>query len=74
MTYSRANPSPRYVELNKLYRQMHVEGERTRNHAPERTFPGESLLPQVARIKQMIAASGAEARAWIDANSGKPWA
>lgn len=60
MAYSRANPSPRYLELSGLYRQMHTEGERTLGHPPERTFPGGSLLPQVSRIRQMIAASGAQ--------------
>lgn len=60
MAYSRANPSPRYVELGSLYRRMHVEGERFLGEPPERTFPGSSLMLQVGRIKRMIEATGAQ--------------
>ncbi len=59
MAFSRENPSPRYVELAALYRQMHVEGERFLGTPPKKTFPGASLPPQAPRIKRMIEASGA---------------
>lgn len=55
--YSRANPSPRYVELNALYQQMHKEG--TEDLPPDHVFPGKSLPPQAASIKQMILKFGA---------------
>lgn len=60
MQFSRKNPSPRYVELTKLYGQMHVEGERFLGEPPERTFPGTSLPPQAPRIKRLIEATGAQ--------------
>jgi hypothetical protein len=60
MQFNRANPSPRYVELTKLYRQMHVEGERFLNEPPERVFPGSSLPPQAPRIKRLIEKTGAQ--------------
>ena len=60
MSYSRANPSPRYQELAVMYRQMHVEGERFLGQPPEQTFPGASLLPQAARVRRMIERSGAQ--------------
>ena len=40
MPYGRSNPSPRYLELIALYRQMHVEGERFLGQPPENTFSG----------------------------------
>jgi len=60
MQYSRSNPSPRYVELTRLYGQMHVEGERFLGEPPERTFPGKSLPPQAPRIKRLIESTGAQ--------------
>ena len=59
MTYSRANPSPRYRELTALYRALHREGEQRLGLRPEETYPGVSLLPHVQRIKQLIARTGA---------------
>src|SRR5262245_35019575 len=53
LEYSRTNPSPRYRELLALYRQMHVEGERTVGLPPEKTFSGVSLGPQINRIKRL---------------------
>lgn len=60
MSFSRANPSPRYRELTALYRQMHVEGERFLGTPPSQTFPGASLPPQAPRIKRMVEATGAQ--------------
>lgn len=59
MSYSRANPSPRYLELQSLYRTMHERGESFLNIPPEKTFPGSSLGPQAARIKRLIDLTGA---------------
>src|SRR3954447_21617428 len=69
MRYSRANPSARYRELVTLYARMHVEGEKTLGIPPEKTFPGSSLPPHIARIKMLIDATGA--RSILDYGSGK---
>lgn len=58
--YSRAHPSPRYQHLIAQYQSMHREGEQFLNIPPEKTFPGQSLLPQVARVKAMIDRCGAK--------------
>lgn len=67
--YSRSNPSPRYRELIKQYRQMHIEGEKFLNIPPELTFPGQSLPPQAPRIKALIDRTGA--RTMLDYGAGK---
>lgn len=69
MTYSRQNPSPRYIELVEMYKQMHLEGEKNLNLSPEQTFPGVSLIPQVKRIKGLIDSCGAANL--LDYGSGK---
>jgi hypothetical protein len=69
MSYSRANPSPRYRELIALYSQMHSDGERIRCRSAEETFPGVSLRHQAARIKKLIDATGAGIV--LDYGSGK---
>lgn len=67
--YSRANPSPRYQELVKLYRQMHEEGETFLGIPAEKTFPGLSLPPQAHRVARLIDLTGA--RTLLDYGSGK---
>lgn len=57
--YSRNNPSPRYLELQTLYRKMHEEGERFSGLPAEKTFTGQSLLPQARRILELIDMTGA---------------
>jgi len=69
MTYSRANPSPRYQELTREYRQLHVEGERLIGLRPENTFPGLSLPKQAGRIKRLIEITAAQNV--LDYGSGK---
>lgn len=69
LTYSRDNPSPRYRELVALYRRMHEEGERFLDLPAEKTFPGDSLFYQAARILDMIDLTGA--RTLLDYGSGK---
>ena len=59
MPYSRDNPSPRYLELQQMYRQLHERGETHLGLQPEQTFNGVSLLPHLARIKAMITRTGA---------------
>lgn len=69
MSYSRANPSPRYVALQELYHAMHREGERFLGIAPEDTFPGSSLAAQAGRIRRLIRKTGA--LTILDYGSGK---
>jgi hypothetical protein len=51
--YNRKNPSLKYLELNKLYKQMHIEGDKSCNIPPEYTFDGKSLLSQAPAIKSL---------------------
>jgi len=69
MSYSRAHPSSRYLELQNLYRTMHERGESFLGIPPEQTFPGSSLRPQAERIKRLIVQTGA--LAVLDYGSGK---
>ena len=69
MPYSRQSPSPRYLELVALYRRLHAEGERSRGLRPDQTYPGISLLPHVAHIRQLIVQTGA--RTVLDYGCGK---
>jgi hypothetical protein len=59
VSYSRQNPSMRYRELQNMYRQLHDCGEPSLKLAPEQTFSGTSLLPQLARIKELVQRTGA---------------
>jgi len=69
MSYSRANPSLRYSELQQLYRTMHDRGETFLRIPPEKTFPGKSLFAHRVDIKRMIERTGA--RTILDYGSGK---
>lgn len=66
---SRQTPSPRYLALTTLYRQMHEQGESFLNLKPEETFPGLSLPPQAARIKRLIDVT--QTRRVLDYGCGK---
>ncbi len=68
--YSRQRPSPRYLRLVELHRQMHIEtGERFRAIPPQKVFRGFSLLPHVEAIKRLIDEHGATTL--LDYGSGK---
>lgn len=69
MIFTRSNPSPRYRELQAMYRQLHEEGEKQMNLPAEKTFNGMSLLPQIARIKALI--DRTDARTILDYGAGK---
>lgn len=60
MNFSRANPSPRYLELQAMYRRMHQKGEEFLGVPAADTFPGFSLDAQLSRIKSLIARTGAD--------------
>jgi hypothetical protein len=72
--YSREEPSPRYRKLIELYRQMHVEGEKTLGMPPERTFAGGSLLPRAVEIKKLIDETGAQSLLDYGAGKGRQYA
>ena len=61
MPYSRADPSPRFRELLEQYRAMHRDGDVRRGTPAEQTFDGKSLPRQAARIRKLIARTGAKA-------------
>lgn len=67
--YSRKMPSPRYTELQAMYKKMHLEGDRAMGIAPQQMFPGQSLLAQAARIKALI--DRAAAKTLLDYGCGK---
>lgn len=71
MTYSRANPSPRYNELVGFYKQMHAEGtlELNKTLPAEETFTGMSLLPHITTIKSLIEKFGV--KTVLDYGAGK---
>jgi hypothetical protein len=69
MTFSRQNPSPRYVELVAIYREMHLNGERHMGMPAAMTFDGRSLRPYAEYIKRLIDATGA--LTLLDYGSGK---
>lgn len=68
-SYTRDHPSPRYRRLLSQYRRMHEEGEVHLGLAPEKTFPGRSLAPQVLHIKRLIEMTGA--KTLLDYGAGK---
>ncbi len=67
--YRRDNPSARYRELIKLYREMHLEGDRASDLAPHETFPGMNLFYAAEDIKALVDRHGAETL--LDYGSGK---
>lgn len=69
MNYSRRNPSPRYVALAAMYREMHASGERFLGVPAHKTFDGRSLPPQAPRIRRLVARTGAQSI--LDYGSGK---
>ena len=73
MSFSRTNPSSRYIELQTMYRQLHVKGEEFMGHPPEQTFPGYSLDSQVERIREMIVRTGADSILDYGCGKGKQY-
>ena len=69
MDYSRQNPSPRYMELLRMYRDMHLYANRLGGADEKLIFDGQNLAPQARRIKRLIETTGA-ARI-LDYGSGK---
>ena len=69
MPFSRINPSPRYLELVSLYRQMHQHGETFLGLRVKNTFRGSSLDAQLGRIKALITRT--DAQTILDYGCGK---
>jgi len=69
MSYNRADPSSRYLELRDLYRTIYEWGESFFDIPPERIFPGSSLCAQAGRIERLVVQNGALAA--LDYGSGK---
>jgi hypothetical protein len=67
--FTRENPSPRYRQLQTLYRQMHRDGDRTYGASAQDTFPGTSLMAHLKPIKRLIERTGA--CTVLDYGSGK---
>ncbi len=67
--YSRAHPSPRYIELQRQYARMHVAGAPGLRLAPEDTFPGQSLFAHLQPIRRLVEETGA--KTVLDYGSGK---
>ena len=67
--YTRQRPSPRYQRLLRLYRTLHVEGERFRGIVPENVFPGKSLPPQAHHVRRLVTETAAQSL--LDYGSGK---
>jgi len=57
--YSRQSPSQRYLELNRMYTEMHREGDRVNGISADKTFSGISLLPVASQIRRVAEATGA---------------
>jgi hypothetical protein len=58
--YSRAQPSPRYQSLLRMYAEMHVHGEAGAGTSAAETFEGISLIPHVHTVRRLIASTGAQ--------------
>jgi len=69
MDFTRANPSPRYVELLALYRRMHDEGVPAQNLPAAATFSGVSLQPYMRTVGGLIARFGC--KTLLDYGAGK---
>lgn len=67
--YSRENPSPRYRELEGIYRDVHREGLPLEGIAAGELFTGKSLRDHIPRVKRLVEATGA--RSILDYGSGK---
>ena len=69
MAYTRANPSPRYVDLVRAYETLHSEGDENNNIPATDMFDGRSLVPHM----QMIGAAveNLKLRTRLDYGCGK---
>jgi hypothetical protein len=59
VSYSRQQPSPRYVAMLEQYGSLHRDGEKFMGLDADNTYPGVSLLPHLRRIKRLVDLTGA---------------
>ena len=69
MPYSRANPSPRYVELVETYKELHESGDKLNAVPAEDMFIGKSIVPHMKYIGEMV--TGLKLRTLLDYGCGK---
>jgi len=69
VSFSRAEPSPRYRELLSMYQTVHDEGLPGQNISADRAFSGGSLKRQMPLIRGLIRATGA--KSILDYGAGK---
>jgi hypothetical protein len=67
--FSRGAPSPRYVELLGLYKEMHDDGQEQEGIPADQMFAGHSLVPLVRVIKQVV--DKFRPRTMLDYGAGK---
>jgi len=67
--FSRDNPSPRYIELLAMYREVHEIGIVAQEIPAEQTFAGQSLGPHIGIIRSLIKAT--QSCSILDYGSGK---
>ena len=67
--FSRQSPSPRYQELLRQNRQLHLEGNPAQKVSAEDSFPGKSLFRQLPRIRNLVRAT--KASSLLDYGCGK---
>ena len=67
--YCRSAPSPRYVELLSLYKDMHDDGQEEEGIPADQMFAGHSLVPLVQVIKQVV--DQFQPRTMLDYGAGK---
>jgi hypothetical protein len=72
MAYSRANPSPRYLDLVRAYECLHSEGDKINDIAAIDTFEGKSLVPHMQMIGAAVA--NLKLRTLLDYGCGKAMA
>jgi hypothetical protein len=69
MTYSRTNPSPRFLELLDQYAILHDAGDKLNGIDAEDTFDGRSLAPHAGAIQMVLGSTGS--KTLLDYGCGK---
>jgi len=67
--FSRQNPSPRYLEMERMYQTMHAEGDVSNDKPAEETFDGRSLAPHIEMINKLIRST--QCNSLLDYGCGK---
>ena len=67
--YTRDNPSPRFHELGRVYRQVHEAGLPDSGIGAEDLFTGKSLYDHIPPVRELVRKTGA--RTILDYGAGK---